>query len=269
MTRKMKILLGFVFRLTVVLTLIALIPVGGGQAQGQSGQKGLGAFIGTPQDAGDGFRPFFIADMNGIWPSHQIEVCWEPGSEAFVQERTYVRNAVRTFIEGNSQYRFGDPWGPCDANSRPRMRIRVADVGPVSQVGYQQQPTLFGGMIAGPTQITLNFTFANWSASCATTSAFRQRCIETIAVHEFLHALGAIHEQLSAELPTRDPECWARYKDMSDVHGVNPRPLTEYDPDSIMNYCRAIYSEPTRLSFLDGVGLTRLSNYTALKANGR
>jgi len=49
----------------------------------------------------------------------------------------------------------------------------------------------------------------------------------------------------------------------------NPIVLSKYDRDSIMNYCRNIYSEPTRLSDADVAGLKSLAQKTVAKQNGR
>jgi hypothetical protein len=244
----------------------ASAPLAGIGASTETGATDLSPLF-SPKNAGTQERPFFIVDTAGIWPAHNIDVCWDNPEPAYEADRSLVKKSVSAFIEANSEYRFSG-WGTCDSLQKGRIQIAVRDAQAESVVGYQQMPGLFGAPQPRPTRMTLNFTFQQWNQPCAQPPTFRSRCISTIAVHEFLHALGAIHEQLSKNLAQEDPECWKIYKDKADVHGTSPRPLTSYDPDSIMNYCRPIYSEPTRLSVLDLQGLTALSTLTSKKASG-
>ena len=213
----------------------------------------LKTYVGDYTNRGTAFSPYFIADEAHLWSSANIEVCWESVEASLSNERGWVRGAVNNFIEANSAFRFGgQQWAQCDASTRARVRILVADDGNAaeSEVGHQD---------FGPTYMRMDFRFQNWNPACAQTEAQRQRCIETIAVHEFLHAVGTLHEQLSKDLETADPKCWQLYKNSSDVGGTRPVSLTNYDPDSIMNYCHDIYSTPTHLSKLDLIGLKSLS----------
>jgi hypothetical protein len=207
---------------------------------------------------GDDLKPFFIVDKAHVWPTHKIEVCWEPGAESYNDERQAVQAAVTTHIEQNSDFRFIN-WLACDTDQKARIRILVNDTPSESEVGYRHFHTLLSGDGTFPTHMEMNFTFRQWNKNCGLNDNYRMRCITTIAVHEFLHALGALHEQISKDLQTKDSNCWALYKAFPDIHGESPVPLTVYDPDSIMNYCRPIYSEPTRLSNLDLIGLKKLS----------
>jgi len=84
-----------------------------------------------------------------------------------------------------------------------------------------------------------------------------------------LHALGALHEQLRPDARIADPTCWNMYRNSVDAGGGDPIILSRYDADSIMNYCRDIYSEPTRLSAKDVEGLKALAQRTVEKMNGR
>ena len=86
-----------------------------------------------------------------------IEVCWEGNAIVYAKEKALVRNAVKQFIEGNSQFRFGDQWDACDADGRARIRIRIADSMAESDVGYQYFESALYGPAIGPTQMTMNF----------------------------------------------------------------------------------------------------------------
>jgi len=252
------------YRRLVYALFLALAAATATGAEGDG--SGMQGFVGVTNVTND-LRPFFIITMRGIWPTHNVEVCWERHGGAFAKERALARAAVSKFIEGNSQYRFGKAWAECDADQRPRIRIEIADAGPRSDIGYQTADgALFGPPAAFPTFMRLNFEFSNWgTGQCTKTEATKRECIRTVAVHEFLHALGAIHEQLSEDLEKKDPSCWEKYAAIPDLHPTDARALTDYDPDSIMNYCREIYSAPTRLSNRDLSGLTALSALTAKK----
>jgi hypothetical protein len=224
----------------------------------------LRAYVGHYVNAATDFQPYFIVDEAAKWPSRDIEVCWEASAAPYSAEQKWVRTAVAQFIEKNSGFIFNASWAACDKDMRPRIRIIVIDsdgVAAESEVGYQAGSN---GRPPSPTYMRMNFTFQTWNYSCAGSEAKRQLCIKTIAVHEFLHAVGALHEQLRPDLQQRDPSCWAKYKNSPDIHGKLPLALTDYDPDSIMNYCKDIYSVPTQLSALDLVGLKKLSDSTGI-----
>jgi hypothetical protein len=209
----------------------------------------------------DDLKPFFIVDKAHVWPTHSIEVCWEPGAEKYGSEMALVKAAVNTNIEQNSDFRF-EGWSVCDQDQKARVRILVQDAPAESEVGYRHFVSLLSGDQTYPTHMVMNFTFQQWNKNCQLKDSYRRQCIATIAVHEFLHAVGALHETVSKDLEGKDPKCWAIYRSFPDIFGDNPTPLTAYDPDSIMNYCRQIYTEPTRLSSLDLVGLKKLNKLT-------
>lgn len=232
-----------------------------------SQQSDFGSALGPVKNGVFALSPYFRIDIRGLWPSLNVPVCWEQSASKFPVERSFVESEVAVHIEKNSEFRFGDrPWRTCaTTDTGGIIRINAVDAGPNSLVGYQVTQTDYGGKVATPVYMNLNFEFNTWSPVCKAVSppdSKRENCIRTIVVHEFLHALGALHEQLSPEIKTKDPACYALYKDMPDVFGAEPFEVTKYDADSIMNYCRDIYSEPTRLSKLDLDGIRTLSDLT-------
>jgi hypothetical protein len=181
------------------------------------------------------------------------------------EDAKLVKKAVVDHIQSVSPYVFTS-WSSCDNRPSSRIQITVVDDVPISDVGMQPPQKQGFELIQRPTLMKLNFSFQNWGKKCISSidPESRKNCIKTIAVHEFLHALGALHEQLQEDMKEKDPSCYDTYKNINqyDEQGNDPFPLTTYDSDSIMNYCRDIYNEPTRLSKLDKSALVTLGNIT-------
>ena len=102
-----------------------------------------------------------------------------------------------------------------------------------------------GKFISGIKQgMVLNFTFQTWSPTCSQPESMRKQCIESIAVHEFGHAIGFAHEQNRPDTPG---EC-ANLKQGTNGDRLD---ITPWDPHSVMNYCNPVYNNNGNLSEFD------------------
>ena len=198
------------------------------------------------------FSPESYVDREGIWIRRPIPVCWEDFSTRYGRERRIVERAVAEVIEDVSPVEFsggsrGSRWPKCEVGSLG-IRIRVENLRPESDVGQQWRRNSEGAPeVELPTRMRLNFVLDG--AFQSTCSGRREECIKVVAVHEFLHAIGFLHEQLRCDAPA---ECRERFSHQSDFQGFRPTRISEaYDPESMTNYCNSIYRRDVRLSNYD------------------
>ncbi|AXF12099.1 hypothetical protein CUJ91_30360 [Paraburkholderia graminis] len=179
-----------------------------------------------------------------IWNSHRINVCWENATDGNETQRNWVREAVTSAWDANSDVTFAD-WTQCpDYDTSPTylgVRVAFADGGP---------RTLSPGEagLGRRGDVRLRMAFNQWETQCATKddsgNCLKQlfcwnwddleACVKIVAVHEFGHLLAFAHEQDRPETPEwckNQPEVLQEPK-RGDGVVFGP-----WDLHSVMNYC--------------------------------
>ena len=187
---------------------------------------------------------FGYIDPTSVWLPERsgetiIFVCWDNPSDNFSKEMSWVRSAVKVSWQDHSRIDFRG-WQKC-AEKNQGIRIKIDDSGPHVKV-------LGRGLDGKPAGMVLNFTFRTWSQPCATEEETRERCIRSIAVHEFGHALGFAHEHNRWDRPG---ECTEKPQGPSPQGPASEIFLTPYDKKSVMNYCNPVYNNNGALSDYD------------------
>lgn len=189
-----------------------------------------------------------------LWPrpSPTIPVCWEAPSSSHAAERQAVRDAVNETWGTEAGVHFTG-WGACTTDTRG-VRITVDDSHPRSQVGYSP---------SSPTYMWLNFY--SWCTGFTGDSYWT--CIKFVAVHEFGHALGFMHEQDRPDTPQ-----WCRDQQPRS-EGSADWLVGTWDVNSIMNYCNPNNYRGWRLSGTDAAAANTVYPTVgfrdlALQANG-
>lgn len=212
---------------------------------------------------------YYKAD--GVWSSPSISVCWR--SSAHSTERGWVKKAVETAFEPLTNIDFTG-WSTCsgsgsqvaiefDNDEWPRDVIgeRSASVDPNMWLNpfkdYEDNNDNDKDWKLGIPEFQVCYADAANSGNPSTGptgkswSTFRRRCIETLAVHEFFHALAIHHEQDRDDTPDFCTDGIYPENDDQTKYGY-------WDLTSISNYCNPAWNNDGMLSPLDLAGMLTL-----------
>lgn len=207
-------------------------------------------------------QPRSVVDSQLVWNTQTIPVCWTNLDPNRATEHGWVQNAANRWrVATNNQLTFTG-WGLCNGVSPDGIKITVDNSHPRSLVGIDSR--------AANPSMWLNFFVTNPAPNgfetCRTgTESNRQNCIESIAAHEFGHALGFQHEQDSTLTPQTcldqlgiktTPQAWLGVLTLTN----------QWDANSIMNYCNTVWNNNGQLSRLDQMAVKtwygNISNYS-------
>ena len=169
-------------------------------------------------------EPYGMVLKKYTWKTTQIPVCWDedPVDAEEARLRTVVQLAVEDSWQRYSALKF-EGWSKCATKRQMGVHILVRDSLPRTNGIGSYVNGRYGAVV-------LNFQLSKWRPACQSQDS-KDDCIRYLAVHEFGHVLGFVHENVRDDTPR---EC----RSEAGTHGARGDwKVTTYDPYSIMNYC--------------------------------
>lgn len=166
-----------------------------------------------------------------VMTTKELTVCWENLSDSSTLFRKNVQDTVEETWAFYSLIRFKG-WGNQCPNEGIDIRIAIGAEPETKYLGKRLQGVKNG--------MTLQTDFSEVDYCKSKPLYF---CERAAAVHEFGHALSLTHEQ-----NREDAKPFCKGEDQGDYPDAI---LTDYDPDSIMNYCNKDWNNDGLLSEKD------------------
>ncbi|WP_152602920.1 hypothetical protein [Caballeronia sordidicola] len=182
-----------------------------------------------------------------IWNSHRINVCWEYPYDWYATQREWVKEAVTSTWDANSDVTFVD-WTQCPDFDSPDkylgIRLTITPGQPITR-------QLGEAGIGWRSNVQLNIDFNSWSPGCSDPSRL-ESCVKTVAVHEFGHLLAFNHEQYRTDTPQDCIDRGVEDKDPGRGQGDPDYVIFgPWDLNSVMNYCNPTWANNGQLSPVD------------------
>jgi Astacin (Peptidase family M12A) len=205
--------------------------------------------------------------------TYNIPVCWEKFTQSTAAERANVVTAIANTWQKYSLARFTG-WGQCPLSPLVfnGIRITVNNVlDPRAALGRQGNGKVgvmrLNFRLNTPVKTSSDPQLLTILARCQrdVRGSTLQTCIQSTAIHEFGHILGLAHEHnrppqygvldipFITQCNDNDPDPYPLPQGSFKTKGNTL--FTDYDPNSVMNYCRKPYFGRRDLSNLDKLAI--------------